>query len=248
MEEIQYYEQNPEIKLPEYGKGAKITPPNSNKISWKDVSLGDSGFVKAENKMGLIIAKDSKKGEFTLRFVDGTTKTYSKSELDFYDFNKNRFSKGGNVSVSHIVDGERFKIKSGTVFIIDKVGAYDEKHKWTPVEISLEGGRKGYYRDDISEVVDFLNEEKAVKLAEKGGVLGDYTRLFHEKIKKGESKDFDDFAHNLKNMGYDTQKMWGDIWKTNSIGSLETYHKDRKTVEKVVENKKSGRHYTIGGF
>lgn len=79
------------------------------------------------------------------------------------------FSEGGSpraaITDADITEGAMFRIKSGTVFIIDKVSERG-------VETSIEGGRKGNYRDDLNEVVAFLNEESAVKIKAEGGTLG----------------------------------------------------------------------------
>ncbi len=83
-----------------------------------------------------------------------------------------RLSDGGTVNKiveSDIVGGSKFKIKNGTVFIID--GIYDDKDFGTAVEISIEGKKKGGYVDSIGEVVDFFNEEEALKTLADGGAV-----------------------------------------------------------------------------
>ena len=83
------------------------------------------------------------------------------------------FAKGGMIESGDIVEGAKFKTKSGIVWMIDEVGEYDEKNGWKPVKTSMEGGEKNRYRDDIQEVVAFLNEEGAVKYAKGGKVTFD---------------------------------------------------------------------------
>jgi len=89
---------------------------------------------------------------------------------EFFMNKTENFAGGGKITVSDITKGSKFKSKDGDVFIIDNVGEYDKQYKWTPVMTSWEGGSKGNYRDDIKEVVSFLNELKAQKIFIGGGV------------------------------------------------------------------------------
>ena len=54
---------------------------NESEITGKDAEVGDSALVKSENKMGVIMKIQG--GKFTLKFVDGSSKVYSESELQF---------------------------------------------------------------------------------------------------------------------------------------------------------------------
>lgn len=67
--------------------------------------------------------------------------------------------KSLKIKASDVKEGVRFINPEGTIFIIDKVGKYDTGE--TAVESSLEGGKKGNYKNEIGDFVDFLNEEKA---------------------------------------------------------------------------------------
>lgn len=75
---------------------------------------------------------------------------------------KEQFDNAGKITRADIVQGAKFKLKSGSIFIIDEIGEYDERYGWTPVKLSLEGGKKGSYKNDIDDLVDFLNEEDAI--------------------------------------------------------------------------------------
>jgi hypothetical protein len=75
--------------------------------------------------------------------------------------------KGGMITKDDIVSGAKFKSNDGNVFIIDEVNGID-KNGYQAVRSSNEGGRKGDYRDDINDLVMFLNEEQSEKMA-KGG-------------------------------------------------------------------------------
>lgn len=91
---------------------------------------------------------------------------------------RKKYKDGGfvdlSIQVSDIKEGARFSNADGTIFIIDKVS----KMNWgvseeTVVESSLEGGKKGNYRDEINDFVAFLNEESSVKIFYAGGVVDD---------------------------------------------------------------------------
>lgn len=79
-------------------------------------------------------------------------------------------SEGGNINTiteADITEGAKFKLETGTIFIIDKV--YSDKEYGTLVKSSTEGGAKDNYRDSIEDTVAFFNEEKAVKIFDDGG-------------------------------------------------------------------------------
>ena len=65
------------------------------------------------------------------------------------------------ITISDIKPNAEFKIKSGTVFIIHEVTV---EPKYTLVTSHTATLRKGYYRNEIQDLVNFFNEEKAVKL------------------------------------------------------------------------------------
>jgi hypothetical protein len=73
----------------------------------------------------------------------------------------------GKITKNDIISGAKFKTSNGTIFIIDKVN--EIKDGYQAVESSIEGGQKGNYRDDINDLVIFLNEEQSEKMA-KGGI------------------------------------------------------------------------------
>lgn len=60
------------------------------------------------------------------------------------------------ITNNDIVENAKFKTENGIIWIIDQV-------KNGLVYTSMEGGKKNNYRDDIDTVVEFLNEENAIK-------------------------------------------------------------------------------------
>ena len=60
-------------------------------VKWQDVYTGDKALVVSENKMGYVIKPYGRR--FHLRFPDGTEKTYSAEELEF--FKDEEYAEGG---------------------------------------------------------------------------------------------------------------------------------------------------------
>ena len=61
-----------------------------------------------------------------------------------------------------VVKGDKFRFESGIVFVVDDI---QENEKFgTLVCSSLEGGKKGSYRDSIGDFLAFMQENKAVKI------------------------------------------------------------------------------------
>jgi hypothetical protein len=93
----------------EYAKGGMMADggymADGGKVRWQDVFAGDNALVIAENKMGVVIKPYGRR--FHLRFPDGSEKTYSAEELEF--FKDEEYAKGGKIKV----DGEDFSFLLG---------------------------------------------------------------------------------------------------------------------------------------
>ena len=72
-----------EIKNNKYAQGGQI--------KWQDVFTGDGALVISENKMGYVVKPYGRR--FHLRFPDGSEKTYSAEELEFYK--DEEYAEGG---------------------------------------------------------------------------------------------------------------------------------------------------------
>lgn len=79
-------------------------------VKWQDVYTGDKALVVSENKMGYVIKPYGRR--FHLRFPDGTEKTYSAEELEF--FKDEEYAEGG------MTDKMKGGIKKNMIF--DKNG------------------------------------------------------------------------------------------------------------------------------
>ena len=73
----------------EYADGGMMA--DGGKVRWQDVFAGDNALVIAENKMGVVIKPYGRR--FHLKFPDGSEKTYSAEELEF--FKDEEYAKGG---------------------------------------------------------------------------------------------------------------------------------------------------------
>jgi hypothetical protein len=73
----------------EYAHGGIMA--DGGKVRWQDVYVGDNALVIAENKMGMVVKPYGRR--FHLKFPDGSEKTYSSEELEF--FKDEEFAKGG---------------------------------------------------------------------------------------------------------------------------------------------------------
>jgi hypothetical protein len=91
----------------EYAKGGMMA--DGGKVRWQDVFAGDNALVIAENKMGVVIKPYGRR--FHLRFPDGSEKTYSAEELEF--FKDDEFAKGGNISGYKLKDIKGRLIEEG---------------------------------------------------------------------------------------------------------------------------------------
>ena len=58
--------------------------------------------------------------------------------------------------------GDKFRFENGTVFIVDEI-EHNEKFG-TLICSSLEGGKKGNYRDSMNEFILFMQENNAEKI------------------------------------------------------------------------------------
>ena len=74
---------------------------NGGKLAWQNVQVGDKALVISENKLGLVIKPYGRR--FHLKFPDGTEKTYSAEELEF--FKDEEYAEGGAIGSKKIAYG-----------------------------------------------------------------------------------------------------------------------------------------------
>ncbi len=61
-----------------------------------------------------------------------------------------------------VVKGDKFRFENGIVFIVDDI---QQNEKFGPLVCSsLEGGKKGNYRDSMEDFIAFMQENNAVKI------------------------------------------------------------------------------------
>jgi len=61
------------------------------------------------------------------------------------------------ITKDNIKEGAKFQTASGIIWIVDSV-------ENNSVRTSMSHGKKGNYRDDINEVVSFLNEQNSKEI------------------------------------------------------------------------------------
>lgn len=150
--------------------GAAFDVVDRDKLTAKD-------FVK--NKMYIIyqngVATDAKyvgeKENLLLFEIDDTIKEIKADDLKGVNSEKSKKLKlklnesdYKPIVAADITEGSQFQIASGSIFIIDRI-IENDKYFGTAVETSLKDGKKGNYKNSLDDVVDFFNEEHAVKLA-----------------------------------------------------------------------------------
>ena len=130
---------------------------DGGKVRWQDVYVGDNALVIAENKMGMVVKPYGRR--FHLKFPDGSEKTYSAEELEF--FKDEEFAKGGKTPTGDYVKRKDIKLiyvknpnKNGSnkFLKIDKSDFLDGLHKMS------EGGKLTdeytyIKRSDVTDVV-----------------------------------------------------------------------------------------------
>ena len=130
---------------------------NGGKVRWQDVYVGDNALVIAENKMGMVVKPYGRR--FHLKFPDGSEKTYSAEELEF--FKDEEYAKGGKTPTGDYVKRKDIKLiyvknpnKNGSnkFLKIDKSDFLDGLHKMS------EGGKLTdeytyIKRSDVTDVV-----------------------------------------------------------------------------------------------
>ena len=66
------------------------------------------------------------------------------------------------ITEKDITINSRIKLATGTIFIIDAVE--EDSTYGKIIGSSVEGGEKGRYRDSLSEILSFFNENNSIKL------------------------------------------------------------------------------------
>ena len=124
----------------------KTAVEEGKKVYWKNGS-----YQVIKDKIGQWLIKHSGGHCIGLTWQDEIT--MNGEEKDF-------FIQHFPIFIQDIREGAKFLINSKT-WTIDKIEKYKNKQL---VNTSYEGGKKGDYRTEIYDLVNYLNEEKAVKL------------------------------------------------------------------------------------
>lgn len=134
------------------------------KFAWQDAQVGDSARVIVENKMGTIVVAYGRR--FHLKFPDGTEKTYSAEELEFYP--DEEFAKGGYMAKGGMIayaDGN-YDNRVGTFNSMLDAKKFAKANKWRYETITFEdesGNNILVSKDDTFEDVDWLFSNQYAK-------------------------------------------------------------------------------------
>lgn len=146
----------------EYAKGGYMA--DGGKVRWQDVYVGDNALVIEENKMGYVIKPYGRR--FHLKFPDGSEKTYSAEELEF--FKDEEYAKGGKTPTGDYTNRRNLHLiviknpnKSGSkeILTIDKKDFLDGLHKMEDGG-SLSKGYTYIKRADVNQVAYYDKKGK----------------------------------------------------------------------------------------
>ena len=156
----------------EYAQGGYMA--DGGKVKWQDVFVGDKALVIEENKMGYVIKPYGRR--FHLKFPDGSEKTYSAEELEF--FKDEEYAKGGKTPTGDYTNRRNLHLiviknpnKSGTkeFLTIDKKDFLDGLHKMEDGG-SLSKGYTYIKRADVNQVAYYdKNGKLQVEFKPKNG-------------------------------------------------------------------------------
>jgi predicted ABC-type ATPase len=136
---------------------------NGGKLAWQNVQVGDKALVISENKLGLVIKPYGRR--FHLKFPDGTEKTYSAEELEF--FKDEEYAKGGGLLMipNNIADEIKKSISMG--YDIIREGLISPKRKG--IMLSNEDYKvRGTFPLELKNAIQKMIDDSKMK---KGGTL-----------------------------------------------------------------------------
>ena len=191
LDKVVKVDDNGDVIFKRFGRKGLITYPNNysvivvnrkyanggmmadgGKVRWQDVYVGDNALVIAENKMGMVVKPYGRR--FHLKFPDGSEKTYSAEELEF--FKDEEYAKGGQVG-DFFYDSRKDKAFQVIFEDGDKMGLQYLGMDKKPVggvttitknefEYNVEKGSWGKWKQDYAkggEVGDFFYDSRKDK-------------------------------------------------------------------------------------
>jgi len=142
-----------------YAKGGLTVGTNVHITDPKSMFKGKTGFI----------SEDMGRDYLVTILVDGNERNVLVSKKGIEVIEETEYEPGGymdnKIKLSDVVEGAKFKNKDGIVFIVDKV-TKDEIFKPSGISVSssLEDGKKGNYRNELNDFVEFLNEQESIKI------------------------------------------------------------------------------------
>jgi predicted ABC-type ATPase len=144
-------------------KNDSLYMKNGGKLAWQNVQVGDKALVISENKLGLVMKPYGRR--FHLRFPDGTEKTYSAEELEF--FKDEEYAEGGGLLMipNNMADEIKKSISMG--YDIIREGLISPKRKG--IMLSNEDYKvRGTFPLELKNAIQKMIDDSKMK---KGGTL-----------------------------------------------------------------------------
>lgn len=221
-----------------YANGGMMA--DGGKVRWQDVYVGDNALVIAENKMGMVVKPYGRR--FHLKFPDGSEKTYSAEELEF--FKDEEFAKGGKTATGDYTNRRNLHLiviknpnKSGSnnYLTIDKKDFLDGLHKMEDGG-SLSKGYTYIKRADVNQVAYYDKSGKLqVEYKPKNGFWVSKKALVDAGMNETKAK------FNAQDVANELSALSNEAWDKLSIQSgSEIYASDTLQQDLADEYQKLG--------
>ena len=221
-----------------YANGGMMA--DGGKIRWQDVYVGDNALVIAENKMGMVVKPYGRR--FHLKFPDGSEKTYSAEELEF--FKDEEFAKGGKTPTGNYTNRRNLHLiviknpnKSGSnnYLTIDKKDFLDGLHKMEDGG-SLSKGYTYIKRADVNQVAYYDKSGKLqVEFKPKNGFWVSKKALVDAGMNETKAK------FNAQDVANELSALSNEAWDKLSIQSgSEIYASDTLQQDLADEYQRLG--------
>lgn len=157
---------------------------NAMKVQVDKITFNGSDWTAYENDENVKETFDLYFQALELELEEATIKVEKKPvpKEDKKVIKQVKTTSSTKIQEKDIIQGARFKIKGGTIFIVEKVIVNENGQ--TEVRTSHEGGEKGLYNDLIEDLVDFLNEEQAKKMPNPSSGSGGKSNIPKEQTAK----------------------------------------------------------------
>lgn len=217
------------------------------KVKWSDAEYGDSARVIAENKMGLILKPYGQK--FHLKFPDGTEKTYTAKELEFYK--EQEYKHGGDVKEHsqnlEMLENQAKEFKHHAEELQNVLKSNPEVDAWVVAKAERA-------TTDLSDITHYLDGLKK-KMADGGSLPEGYHMMPDGTImpdsahmKKGGETEGVDLFEDYEKIPSKVQKIldkYADAFEDGDYKELEKATKELSKIGYTFEYGLDGQAYDL---